>query len=48
MKRWDLPLRHREHRAEMFWEQASGVHGDTRNCGGKEGRDGDTVSRTLT
>ena len=47
MKRWALPRRHGEHRAEMFEEQASGVRGYTWGWGRRKGRNGDTVSRTL-
>ena len=47
MKRWDLPRRHGEHRAEMF-EEPSGARGDTWSCGRRKGRNGDTVSETLT
>jgi hypothetical protein len=35
------------HRAETFRQKLSGARGDTRSCGERKGRNGDTVSRTL-
>jgi hypothetical protein len=48
MKRRGLPRRHREHRAEMFWEQASGARGDTWGCGRRRDETGTRSAEPWT